>query len=86
MGRKPVEVAFDRLRLGPQGRMVIPRKLRQELHLSTGQELLARIEDGRLILETRKSAAGRLRGLLKRGGKSVVDELISERRLAAKNE
>ena len=55
---KPVSV-----RMGNQSRIVIPSELRQALGIVSGQKLIARVEDGRLILETRESITAGLQKL-----------------------
>ena len=77
------------LRIGPQGRIVIPVEMRRELELEPGETLMARVEAGRLVLERREEILERLRGEVrgrrrKRG--SAVDELIAERRADAQRE
>lgn len=74
--------------VGPQGRIVIPAPLRRELHLKTGDELVARIDEGRLILETREAALARIQALFKSvaKGRSLVDDLFAERREEARRE
>lgn len=49
------------VRVGPQGRIVIPAAVREELGLGVGDELATRVEDGRLVLERREDVARRLR-------------------------
>lgn len=39
------------VQLDPQGRLVIPAQLRRSLGFESGDSLIARTEDGRLILE-----------------------------------
>jgi AbrB family looped-hinge helix DNA binding protein len=70
------------LRLGEQGRMVIPIELRKELGLEVGTELVATIEGDRLILETRKAVLSKLKSLFAvvPSDVSLADELIAERR------
>ncbi len=74
--------------IGKQGRLVIPAALRRSLDLHEGDKLIAREENGRLILEKREIVGQRLKSLLAHLPKerSVVDELIAERREAAKQE
>lgn len=74
--------------LGKQGRLVIPASLRRSLSLSEGDRLIAREEDGRLVLEKPEAATKRLRALFAHipAERSLVDELIAERREAAKRE
>ncbi|MDD2742119.1 MAG: AbrB/MazE/SpoVT family DNA-binding domain-containing protein [Rhodocyclaceae bacterium] len=73
------------------GRIVIPKTLRDQLNLHEGDEILAEIEDGRLILSTRATRLTRARALIqkycpKQPGESVVDAFIAERRKAADSE
>jgi len=74
--------------IGKQGRVVIPAELRRLLDFQEGDKLVAREEAGRLILEKREVAHQRLQSLLAHLPKerSIVDELIAERREAAKQE
>jgi AbrB family looped-hinge helix DNA binding protein len=77
------------LRIGPQGRVVIPAEMRRELEIEPGETLMAHVESHRLVLERREQILERLRGELR--GKvpadvSVVDELIAERRADARRE
>ncbi len=77
------------LRIGPQGRVVIPAEMRRELELEPGETLMAHVEERRLVLERREEILERLRGEVRGGrrkGKSAVDELIAERRAEAKRE
>ena len=48
------------VRVGPQGRVVIPAPLRRSLGISQGEALVARIEEGRIILERPSQILGRL--------------------------
>lgn len=77
------------VRIGPQGRVVIPAKLRRELEIEPGETFIVRVESQRLVLERREQILERMRREL-RGtavdGTSPVDELIAERREAARRE
>jgi AbrB family looped-hinge helix DNA binding protein len=77
------------LRIGPQGRVVIPAEMRRELEIQPGETLLAHVEARRLVLERREEILERLRSEV-RGtrpkGASAVDELIAERRAEARRE
>lgn len=68
--------------LGQQGRLVIPAEIRAALGLTPGDRLNLQVEDGRLCLERPVDAAARLRGLARGAatGRSLVDELLAERR------
>ena len=74
--------------MGPQGRIVIPAQFREALDICPGETLIARVEDGRLVLETRERIVARIRETFARvpDGVSLVDELISERREEARRE
>ena len=76
------------VRLGRQGRIVIPVEIREELGLEEGERLIARVEDDRLVLESRLAAFERLRGEFREGakGRDPVAELIAERRAEARRE
>ncbi len=80
--------AFVRLRLGPQGRVVLPAHFRRELGLEVGDPLVASVENGRLVLapraEARASLLARFRPAI--GERSVVDELLEQRRAEARRE
>lgn len=80
--------AFVRLRLGPQGRLVVPAQFRRALGLEVGDPLVASIEDGRLVLAPREAARARLleRFPVAAGGASAVDELLEARRAEAQGE
>ncbi len=78
-----------RLRVNENGRVVIPASFRKALGISAGDELLLRIEDDELRITTLKRRLERAQRLLRRHVKpdtSLVDELIAERREAARNE
>lgn len=74
------------IRVGRQGRMVIPSELRERLDIQPGSVLLARVTpEGRLELEDRAHAVARLRGILAADeGRSAVEELGEERQAEAK--
>ncbi len=56
--------------------------------LQPGDKLSAQVEEGRLVLEQRADALGRLQRRYRHasGDRSLVDELIAERRSAAARE
>lgn len=64
--------------------MVIPADVRATLGLHPGEVLHLHIKDERLVFERPRRAAAQLRGLA-RGmtGRSLVDELLAERRAEA---
>lgn len=80
--------AGRKVRVGRQGRIVVPALLRKEMGLGPGEELLGRVEDGRLVLERREDVVRRLRSRFGNvpAGRVLSEELISERREEAKLE
>lgn len=71
--------------LGQQGRVVIPADVRAALGLVPGDRLHLHVAGRRLVLERQQDAAAELRGLASEipQTRSLVDELLAERRLAA---
>ena len=80
---KPVKV-----HVGPQGRIVIPAHIRKALDIHPGEVLIARVEDGRLVLESREQILARVQSWFAKVPRevSLVDELIAERREEARKE
>ena len=78
-----------RIRVGEKGRLVIPASIREALDIKVGDEVELRIAEDELRISTLKSrivrAQQRLRRFVK-PGRSLSDELIAERREAAKHE
>jgi AbrB family looped-hinge helix DNA binding protein len=77
---------FKEVRVHAQGRVVIPAELRQAMQLHEGEQLIARVEDGRLILERREDVRRRLMTLFPPTSPSPVDELLAERRAETSRE
>lgn len=71
--------------LGQQGRLVIPAEIRAALGLAPGDRLHVHLVGQRVVLERQQDAAAELRGLASDvpEARSLVDELLAERRLAA---
>lgn len=81
--------AAVRVTVGPQGRIVIPAELRKVLDIHPGEQLVARAEEGRLVLQRRDAVIAELQQLFRDAvprGVSLVDELIAERRDEARRE
>lgn len=74
--------------LSAQGRIVIPAPLRKALGVSSGDSLLAHLEEDRLVLEKAETVKKRLKGRFAKVKKSrsLAMELIKERRKEAKSE
>jgi AbrB family looped-hinge helix DNA binding protein len=64
---------------------VIPAELRRKLGISEGDELVAREEEGRLVIERRADVLKRIRRRLQElpADVSLVDDLLNERRREA---
>jgi AbrB family looped-hinge helix DNA binding protein len=78
-----------RLRINENGRVVIPASFRKALGISPGDEVLLRLEDDELRITTLKHRIARAQRHVRKyvkPGVSLVDELIAERREAAKRE
>jgi AbrB family looped-hinge helix DNA binding protein len=74
--------------LGRQGRLVIPAEIRATLGLSPGDRVHLYLDGHRLVIERPQDAVAELRRLgsgLSRS-RSLVDELLAERRAAAETE
>jgi len=71
--------------LGQQGRLVIPADVRIALGLAPGDRLHLHVAGQRLVLERQQDAVAELRGMGSNVPKtrSLVDELLAERRIAA---
>ena len=78
-----------RTRVNENGRVVIPSAFRKALGIEIGDEVVLRMEDGELRITTQQSriqrAQQRARQYVK-PGTSLVDELLAERRKAARRE
>ena len=76
------------VQLDPQGRLVIPAQLRRLLGFESGDSLIARMEDGRLILEKAGTIKQRLKNRFAHLPQttSLAEELIADRREEAKRE
>lgn len=79
----------SRTRVNQNGRLVIPAPFRKALGIKAGDEVLLEIAEDELRITTLKHRLERaqriIRKHVKRGAR-LVDELIAERRKAAKNE
>lgn len=74
--------------LGQQGRRVIPAEVRAALGLAPGDRLHLHVSGQRLVLERQQDAAAELHGFAASvpRSRSLVEELLAERRMAAASE
>jgi AbrB family looped-hinge helix DNA binding protein len=78
-----------RMRVNENGRVVIPVAFRNRLGIRAGDEVVLELEDDELRIITLKRNIERAQRLVRKHvkpGTSLVDELIAERRQAARNE
>ncbi|MGH9733004.1 MAG: AbrB/MazE/SpoVT family DNA-binding domain-containing protein [Candidatus Acidiferrales bacterium] len=78
-----------RTRIDENGRVVIPAALRKRLGMKVGDEVVLRIEGDELKVTTLKRNIERAQRLVRKHvkpGTSLVEELIAERREAARRE
>ena len=72
-----------RARVGAGGRIVIPAEIRRALGMEEGEPVVMRVEDGELRIWTIDEGIRRVQERVKPyiiPGRSMVDELIAERR------
>lgn len=74
--------------LGQQGRLVIPAELREVLGLAPGDRLHLYRTGASLMIERHDDPVAELRGLAREvpASRSLVEELLDQRRLAAADE
>lgn len=78
-----------RTQLTEGGRIIIPAKCRQALHLSIGDEVIIRVIDDEAHIYSLQHAIKRAQALVKQRNKKklkLTDILIKERRAEAKDE
>jgi len=76
-------------KIGQSGRIVIPTEYRRRLGLEAGDEVIMHLDDDGLRLYTPAQAVMRAQALVRRyvpEGRSLSEELISERRAEAERE
>lgn len=82
-------MSVQRGKLVSGGRIQIPADVRRELSLSDGDTLFIEVVGGEVHLRPYSEAVRRVQERMRKykiEGRSVVDELIAERREAARNE
>jgi len=73
------------LRLSSKGQLVIPRSIRESLHLKNGDQFQARVVDGKILLEpVQADLIHQLHGLF--AGSAMLKELEEEHRQEVEND
>lgn len=83
------EVESQKLRVGDDGRFVIPAEMRAAMVIDESGQLTARVVDGELRVLSPLAAILKMRRMVRKRadeGVSPVDELIAERRAEARRE
>jgi AbrB family looped-hinge helix DNA binding protein len=78
-----------RARIAAGGRIVIPAEYRRALGIQEGDEVILRLQDGEVRILSPQEAIKRAQDLVARyvaADRSLVDELIAERRRDAERE
>ena len=78
-----------RVQIGQKGRLVIPAEMRDALGIRAGDSVELRIEENELRISTRRAKIRKAQEHLRRyvpAGIRLSDELIAERREAARRE
>jgi len=78
-----------RMRVSQNGRVVIPASFRKALGINVGDEVVLRLQDDEVLITTLRRRIRRAQERARRyvkPGTSPVDELLKERREAAKRE
>lgn len=76
------------LALGDRGRLVLPAPVRRRLGVEAGDRLIAVVDEDGVRLVPLREQIGRMAGMFRdvAPGRSLVDELIAERRAEAVRE
>lgn len=87
--REPGNVTQQRLRIAPNGRLVIPAEMRAAMLIDDSGHLTARVVRGELRMLAPRAAVRKLQTMLRAtvpAGVSLADELIADRRAEAQRE
>lgn len=84
-----MEILESHTRVNENGRLVIPAAFRKALGIASGDTVVLRLDDGELKITTLRQRIKRSQQIVRKyvpRTVSLVDELITERREAAKRE
>ena len=79
----------DKARMSENGRIVVPAGIRKAMQLKGGEELTLLLDENGLHIQTIRQKIARAQAIARQRpvpGRSLVDELIAERREEAKRE
>jgi AbrB family looped-hinge helix DNA binding protein len=79
----------NRARLGENGRLVLPVQIRRAMGLESGADLALSLDEDGLHIRTQQQLIARAQAMVREvvaPGRSLVDELLAERRLEADRE
>lgn len=82
-------MASIKTRVAAGGRVVIPAHYRRQMGIDVGDEVMLRLEDGEVRITTLQQGIRRAQEIVRRyvpEGRSLVDELLEERRREARDE
>jgi bifunctional DNA-binding transcriptional regulator/antitoxin component of YhaV-PrlF toxin-antitoxin module len=76
------------VKLGPDGRLLIPIELRRTLGVKPGEPLVARVDEAKLVIERREDALRRVQARFAAipADVDLATELIDERRAEAERD
>jgi AbrB family looped-hinge helix DNA binding protein len=84
--RRAPSADSSRVIVGRQGRVVIPAEVRKALRVEEGDELIASVEEGRLVLRPDNDLDEKLWAMCGHVKGDLVAELLRERRAEAARE
>lgn len=82
-------MAGVRTKIDKQGRIIIPARERKQLGLKPGEAVVLSVEDGELRIRSIRESVRHAQAIIRQyipEGRSLVDELIAERREEAERE
>lgn len=89
MPASPTEDTVHHVVMGKDGRLVIPAAIRSQVNMPKGGAFVVRVEGGVVTLEPLSHAIAAVQAMMKPyaiEGRSMVDELIADRRAEAARE
>lgn len=81
--------AKAKIKVGPDGRLLIPAAMRKAAGLAPGETVIVELKGEEIVLSTYSARIRKVQKILakyKKPGESIVDEFIAERRAEAARE